>query len=160
MGRTTHVRLDIYPDGGLARLRLLGTPTFDPSATVTIPAGLLTVDIPVVPRGDDVNDPDETVVVTLAAGAGYQVGPAGSATVTIGDLLLPAGRIRRAVAPLPPGAGATFDIPQVFDLSLGQEGSLPPLAYPETVEQMVPFWSYYSAIGSQLDLVAHQSSRR
>jgi allantoicase len=26
-GPATHVRLDIYPDGGMARLRLHGTPT-------------------------------------------------------------------------------------------------------------------------------------
>jgi allantoicase len=27
VGRATHVRLDVYPDGGMARLRLYGTPT-------------------------------------------------------------------------------------------------------------------------------------
>jgi allantoicase len=29
----THVRVNIYPDGGLARLRVYGTPVFDPAAT-------------------------------------------------------------------------------------------------------------------------------
>ncbi|MFA6986957.1 MAG: allantoicase [Arenimonas sp.] len=29
----THVRVNIYPDGGLARLRVYGTPEFDPSLT-------------------------------------------------------------------------------------------------------------------------------
>ena len=29
----THVRVNLYPDGGLARLRVYGTPQFDPAAT-------------------------------------------------------------------------------------------------------------------------------
>jgi hypothetical protein len=55
------------------------------AGTVTIPAGASTAPIPVVPVGDTEVEGPETVVVTLASGAGYVVGSPGSATVTIVD---------------------------------------------------------------------------
>jgi hypothetical protein len=51
--------------------------------TVTIPAGAASASITVTPKNDDLVELPETVVVTLSAGAGYSVGGANSATVTI-----------------------------------------------------------------------------
>jgi hypothetical protein len=55
-----------------------------------IPAGTRSVPIQVVPREDDLVEPDETVILALVPGptsgeGAYQVGPPSSATVTIKD---------------------------------------------------------------------------
>ena len=50
---------------------------------VTIPVGAATATITVTPINDTAVEADETVIVTLAAGASYNVGAPGSATVTI-----------------------------------------------------------------------------
>jgi hypothetical protein len=53
--------------------------------TVVIPAGSLSSPITVTPINDTTTESDETVVVTLAAAAGYTVGSPNAATVTIHD---------------------------------------------------------------------------
>jgi hypothetical protein len=55
------------------------------SGTVTIPAGATSARILVVPSADGIADAGETVVVSLAAGAGYSVGAPDTATVTIAE---------------------------------------------------------------------------
>lgn len=57
------------------------------SGVVTFPAGLTTTSVPIVPLADNLVEPDETVVMTLAAGTGttYLVGSPALATVTISD---------------------------------------------------------------------------
>jgi len=55
------------------------------SGTVTIPAGQATASVTVTPVDDSAVEGSETVVVTLTAGGGYQVGSPSSATVTIAD---------------------------------------------------------------------------
>ena len=57
----------------------------DGAGTVEVPAGATGVDIPVVIAEDNRDEPDETLVLTLAAGEGYTVGAAGAHTLTIGD---------------------------------------------------------------------------
>jgi large repetitive protein len=52
---------------------------------VTIPAGARSAQLPVKPIDDAVVEDDETVVLTLAAGTGYDAGSPGSATVTLTD---------------------------------------------------------------------------
>ncbi|GAA4424744.1 beta strand repeat-containing protein [Acidovorax lacteus] len=52
-------------------------------ATVTIPAGATTATIVINPTVDGTVEPDETVTLTVAAGAGYTVGVPASATGTI-----------------------------------------------------------------------------
>ncbi len=54
-------------------------------ASIVIPAGSFLVILPVTPIADSLVEGDETVIVTVAAGAGYTVGTASSATVTISD---------------------------------------------------------------------------
>ena len=64
------------------------TPTTDyraRSGTVNIRAGAASARIVVVAAADGIADGGETVVVTLAAGTGYDVGSPAAATVTIAD---------------------------------------------------------------------------
>lgn len=53
--------------------------------SVTVPAGERTVSVSIVPVADTVPEPDETVVATLVAAAGYTPGTASEATGTIVD---------------------------------------------------------------------------
>lgn len=57
-------------------------------ATVTFPAGVAKVDLPIVPYADGLAEPAEVVQVAVAAGTGYRVGTASQAAVTIDDLLM------------------------------------------------------------------------
>lgn len=52
---------------------------------ITIPAGSSTVTVPITPINDTLSEGDETVIVTLAASAGYLVGNPAAAIVTIDD---------------------------------------------------------------------------
>lgn len=55
------------------------------ASPVTIPAGSSMVKITITPINDAVAEPAETVVLTLASGAGYTVGSPASALVSIAD---------------------------------------------------------------------------
>jgi hypothetical protein len=61
-----------------------GAATFvPPSGTVTFGAGNSTATVTVDPTADTTSEPDETVILTVAAGTGYNVGAPSSATGTI-----------------------------------------------------------------------------
>jgi len=61
-----------------------GAATFTATnGTVTIPAGSATAAVVIDPSADTTVEPDETVVLTVAAGTGYTPGPPTSATGTI-----------------------------------------------------------------------------
>ena len=61
-----------------------GAATFvPPNGTVTFGAGNSTATVTVDPSADATSEPDETVVLTVAAGTGYNVGAPNSATGTI-----------------------------------------------------------------------------
>jgi uncharacterized repeat protein (TIGR01451 family) len=61
-----------------------GAATFaPPNGTVTFGAGNSTATVTVDPTADMTSEPDETVILTLAAGTGYNVGAPSSATGTI-----------------------------------------------------------------------------
>jgi uncharacterized protein (DUF1800 family) len=70
--------------------------------SVVIPAGAASVTIPLPALADTVIEPSETVTLTLAEGAGYTLGAAIAATVSIADS---PGTLY--VATLRPGSGAT-----------------------------------------------------
>ncbi|MCY4068142.1 MAG: hypothetical protein OXE79_03400 [Acidimicrobiaceae bacterium] len=55
------------------------------TGTATIAAGVGTVTIPVVVRDDSLDEPAETIILTLAAGTGYTLGSQTATTVTITD---------------------------------------------------------------------------
>lgn len=73
---------------------------FTPMGIVTFPPGQASVTKQVVAVADGVEEPDETVIVTLAAGSGYTTAVPVSATVTIVD---------EAAADEPPCGGAPED---------------------------------------------------
>jgi Calx-beta domain len=56
-----------------------------PASPLTIPAGATSATITVTPIDDSVVESDETVVATLMAGTGYEIGTPSTATVTISD---------------------------------------------------------------------------
>jgi len=62
----------------------VGAATFvPPNGTVTFGSGNSTATVTVNPTADMTSEPDETVILTLAAGTGYNVGTPSSATGTI-----------------------------------------------------------------------------
>ena len=93
--RTVTVNLSVAQATPLALAYTVGgtaTPgadfTIAGSGTLTVPAGTTTAAIPVALVADSVDDPDETVVLTLAAGEGYRVGTADTHTLYIDFLPL------------------------------------------------------------------------
>lgn len=56
------------------------------SGALVIPANVAEADLRVLPLNDAALEPDETVTIQLAAGAGYTVGGAAGATITLVDL--------------------------------------------------------------------------
>ena len=61
-----------------------GAATFvPPNGTVTFADGALTTTVTVDPTADSTVEPDETVILTVVAGTGYNVGAPSSATGTI-----------------------------------------------------------------------------
>src|SRR5262249_24467691 len=61
-----------------------GAATFvPPNGTVTFAAGSSTATVTVDPTSDTIAEPDETVILTVAAGTGYNVAAPSSATGTI-----------------------------------------------------------------------------
>lgn len=56
--------------------------------SVFLPGGVASVDLDVLPFADGLSEPAETVVVAVAPGSGYRIGPAAQATVTLEDLLM------------------------------------------------------------------------
>jgi hypothetical protein len=69
----------------LAGTAISGTDYTSPGGTVTIPAGASSATIAITPVNDTLVESPETVVLTLAASAGYTLGSPASATVTIAD---------------------------------------------------------------------------
>ena len=97
--RTVTVNLSVAQATPLALAYTVGgtaTPgadfTIAGSGTLTVPAGTTTAAIPVALVADSVDDPDETVVLTLVAGEGYRVGTADTHTLYIDFLPLAAFR--------------------------------------------------------------------
>jgi len=56
------------------------------ATSITIPAGVSSTNVNLVPRTNALPVGDQTVVVSLAANPVYSIGPLASATITIGDL--------------------------------------------------------------------------
>ncbi len=65
---------------------------------VTVAAGATTADIAVTITNDNTAEPDETVILTLTGGAGYQTGPRSTHTLTIQDDDIDPGTPRAAFA--------------------------------------------------------------
>ncbi len=118
-GAFTFTRSGVVPAGDLVIHYTLGgtaTPGEDYlalSGSVTLPAGQTTVEAPVTPLDDDATESDETIVLTLATGAGYSIGESDRATVTLRDddveptitIVSPA----QASAAIPEGVGLVLE---------------------------------------------------
>ncbi|HUD40841.1 MAG TPA: IPTL-CTERM sorting domain-containing protein [Dokdonella sp.] len=86
------------------------------TAVATIPAGQTTTTISIVPVADTTVEADETVVLSVAAGAGYSVGGPASATGTIANDDRPTATIAVAPSSLPEDGGGAF----VYTVTLDQ----------------------------------------
>lgn len=75
-----------------------GTDYTGNAASVTIPANATSATVTIDPTADTVVEPDETVILTIAAGAGYVIGAPSSATGTILNDDVPAASITVAPA--------------------------------------------------------------
>jgi len=78
-----------------------------PPTSVVLPSGLTSVSVSVPTRLDNVVKPSKTLVVSLAAGAGYSVGSPGSAQTTITNNNVPAIHISGG-STVAPGGSATL----------------------------------------------------
>jgi hypothetical protein len=86
------------------------------TATATIPAGQTTTTIAIVPVADTTVEPDETVILSIAAGSGYSVGSPASATGTIANDDRPTATIAVTPSSLPEDGGGSF----VYTVTLDQ----------------------------------------
>ena len=57
-------------------------------ATVTMPAGVAAVDVRIIPYADSLSETAETVALTVLSGAGYRMGSASQAALSISDRLM------------------------------------------------------------------------
>lgn len=84
------------------------------TTTVTIPAGETSASVEVMPLPDDTYEGDETVVVTVLPGTGYEVGPVNAAIGTIIDSDLPTADLSITKSDgadtYVPGGSATYEI--------------------------------------------------
>jgi subtilase family serine protease len=79
--------------------------------TATIPAGALSVDVPIVPIDDTALEPNETVILTLRSGPGYIVGMPSVGTITIiSDDVAPDFTVTALTVPAIGGAGLTLTV--------------------------------------------------
>jgi subtilase family serine protease len=85
---------------------------YEPLPTVvTIPANALTVSVPVVPIDDTVVETNESATMTVAPGAGYQIGTPASASVSIVSNDAPPDlTISTITVPAASGAGLTITV--------------------------------------------------
>ncbi|TAG83022.1 MAG: hypothetical protein EAZ21_02290 [Betaproteobacteria bacterium] len=88
-------------------------------ATVVIPAGATTATITINPNVDGIVEADETVTLTVAAGAGYTVGAPASATGTILNDDVPTATITVAPASVAEDGASNL----VFTVTLSQPAS-------------------------------------
>ncbi|WP_254564047.1 SBBP repeat-containing protein [Oscillatoria sp. HE19RPO] len=90
-GQFTLTLSDGAPTGGMTvNYSVAGTATSGTdytalSGSVFIPAGATTANINVTPLDDAIDEPDETVQLTVATGTGYNLGTTSEATISLAD---------------------------------------------------------------------------
>ena len=99
---TVYYKLGGTATNGVDYLRLSGS--------AVIPANATSVDLSLVPLRDLLNDPDETVVLTLSTDLGYTLGAPSSAMVTIADVPAPTVTIVASGTATEAGVSGTFKI--------------------------------------------------
>ena len=80
-------------------------------ATATIPAGAISVDVPVVPINDTALESNETVILTLRSGSGYVIsGPTAGTVTIVSDDVAPDLTVTALTAPAMGGAGLALSV--------------------------------------------------
>ncbi len=118
-------------------------------ATVTIPAGATTATITIDPTVDSTVEADETVILTVAPGAGYTVGTPSSATGTILNDDVPTASISVAPAAVAEDGAANL----VYTVTLNQ-ASLSSTSVNFTVGGTATSGTDYAAVTSPLVIPA------
>ena len=118
-------------------------------ATISIPVGASSATLALTPLADALNETAETVALTLAAGAGYTLGTASVATVSIADTNTP------VVSLVATDATASETGPDTGTLTLTRTGeTTAALTVSFTVTGTATSGSDYTALGTSLTLPA------
>lgn len=98
--------------------------------TIAIPANATSATIVIDPAADDAFEPDETVILTIAAGSGYTVGSPASATGTISNDDVP--------VTVAPGALPDATAGQPYSQTLSASGGTAPYSFAVTSGALPP----------------------
>lgn len=118
-------------------------------ATVSIPGGATTATITINPTPDTTVEPDETVILTVAAGSGYTVGAPASATGTILNDDVPTATISVAPAAVAEDGAANLVYTVTFD-----QAAFAPVSVAYTISGTATNGTDYVAIASPVVIPA------
>ncbi len=104
ISRTGHTALALYVPFVVSGTATAGSDYQSLPSSAMIPAGEISVTVPVVPINDSSSEPDETVTVTLTPQSGYLLSAWSSATVSVVSDEIPA---NGALYPFSEGTGGT-----------------------------------------------------
>ena len=130
-----------------------GSDYYSIGTSTVILAGHTTTDIDIIPKDDAVIESNESVVVTLGAGAGYTVGAPSNATVNIADNDL-------AIATISAVDATAYEAGQVegkFRITMDRALSFNTVVY-YSVSGTAVSGSDYFAIGTSTPLIAGQTT--
>ncbi|WP_272481073.1 beta strand repeat-containing protein, partial [Microcystis aeruginosa] len=150
-GVTTNPLTVNYTLGGTATLNTDYTRT-GTNNTVTFAAGSSTATVTVDPTPDTIVEPDETVILTLAAGTGYTVGTPNAATGTITNVTLPS--VTLAVSPSSVSEDGTSNLIYIF-IRTGDTTN--PLTVNYTVDGTATNGSDYTSIPTSVTFEANSA---
>ncbi|MFM6616204.1 MAG: beta strand repeat-containing protein, partial [Microcystis panniformis] len=150
-GVTTNALTVNYTLGGTATLNTDYTRT-GTNNTVTFAAGSSTATVTVDPTADTIVEPDETVILTLAAGTGYTVGTPNAATGTITNVTLPS--VTLAVSPSSVSEDGTSNLIYIF-IRTGDTTN--PLTVNYTVDGTATNGSDYTSIPTSVTFEANSA---
>ncbi|HEL4298017.1 TPA: autotransporter domain-containing protein [Stenotrophomonas maltophilia] len=154
----TVTRSASQPTAMLVNLTLSGTATSGTDYTgavssVTIPANATSATFNIVPVADTQVESDETVIFTVAAGAGYTVGAPASATGTIVNDDFPVATVSVSPATVNENGG----VPLVYTISLDRPNPVP-LSIAFTLGGTGASGTDYTAVSSPLVIGAGATS--
>ena len=111
ISRTDPADTDLVVSFGISGTAVQGVDVEQLPLVATIPAGATGVTVPVTPIDDSTVEVNETVILTILPGAGYAVGAAASATVTVvSDDAAPDFAVTALAVPALSGAGLAIEV--------------------------------------------------
>src|SRR5205814_2073087 len=144
-----------YALGGTAQN---GTDYEQVGTSATIAAGASSVTITVTPKDDSEVEGDETVVLTIGAGAAYNVGSPGSATVVIADNDQPSPQ-KPTVTVVASDANASEEGPDTGKIGRAScRETVDALEVNDTVERKAENGTDYGQVGTSATIAAGASS--